>query len=336
MPVWLFPVCPMTRTDLLQLLADGEFHSGQKLADDLGVSRTAVWKQLRKLEDSGLLIESVKARGYRLPGGLELLNEQRIRAALQGSAKSLLRKLVLAEVTDSTNAEIFRQLEVGEAASGLVCAAEQQTAGRGRRGRSWVSPFAGNLYLSLAWQFAGGAAVLEGLSLAVGVAASTALADLDFNGISLKWPNDLLYDDAKLGGILIEMTGDAAGSCQVVVGIGINVKMPDRAAQAIAQSWTDLERIGGAPLCSRNTLLAALLNHLLPLLNEFEEQGFAPWRERWMALDAYLDQPVIVSSGNRRMTGAARGIDGSGALLLDTSSGMLTVRGGEVSLRRAP
>ena len=120
---------------------------------------------------------------------------------------------------DSTNAEPMRQAEAG-GAPGLVCTAEQQTAGRGRRGRQWVSPFASNLYLSLVWEFSQGAAALEGLSLAVGVAVARALAACDVPAVQLKWPNDVLHDGAKLGGILLEMTGDAAGACQVVVGVG--------------------------------------------------------------------------------------------------------------------
>ena len=322
-------------TELLQLLADGRLHSGQELAAALGVSRTAVWKQLRRLEGFGLTVEAVRARGYRLPGGLDLLDRQRILDDLQAPASALLQRLLVSEVVDSTNAELFRQMRDGTPARGLVCTAEYQSAGRGRRGRGWVSPYGGNLYLSLAWQFAGGAAALEGLSLAVGVAASSALAGLGVEGIALKWPNDLLHGEAKLGGILIEMSGDAAGSCEVVVGLGINVNMPSAAATGIDRKWTDLGQIAGPSPPKRNQLLAALLNQLLPLLDEYERCGFAPWRERWQALDAWRGQAVEVSHGDRRSFGTARGVDGSGALLLETGSGVESVSGGEVSLSRA-
>ena len=323
-------------TELLQLLADGRLHSGQELASALGVSRTAVWKQLRRLEAFGLTVEAVRSRGYRLPGGLDLLHRQRILDALQAPAGALLQRLLLCEVVDSTNAELFRQMRDGAPARGLVCAAEHQSAGRGRRGRAWISPYGGNLYLSLAWQFAGGAAALEGLSLAVGVAASSALAGLGVEGIALKWPNDLLHSEAKLGGILIEMSGDAAGSCEVVVGLGINVNMPPAAATGIDRNWTDVGRIAGSRPPGRNQLLAALLNQLLPLLDGYERSGFAPWRERWQALDAWRGQAVVVSRGDGRSFGTARGVDGSGALLLETGSGVEAVSGGEVSLSRAP
>jgi len=170
----------MPKTSLLPLLASGEFCSGQVLADALGVSRTAVWKQLNALADYGLEIESMKGRGYRIPGGIDLLDPDLVRSALSPQAAGLLSGLLLLDTVDSTNAEAMRQVEAG-AGAGLACSAEQQSAGRGRRGRTWVSPFARNIYLSLAWQYHQGAAALEGLSLAVGVAVARALAASVFN-----------------------------------------------------------------------------------------------------------------------------------------------------------
>ena len=230
----------MAKTILLPLLANGEFRSGQDLATALGVSRTAVWKQLNNLAELGLEIESVKGRGYRIPGGLDLLDAAAVQAGLQPQAAGLLAQLELLEATDSTNAEVMRQL-TGGAGSGLVCSAEQQSAGRGRRGRQWVSPYGRNLYVSVAWEYQQGAAALEGLSLAVGVGVARALAACGLPPVQLKWPNDILYGGAKLGGILLEMTGDAAGACQVVVGVGLNVAMPAVAAHAIEQDWTDVQ-----------------------------------------------------------------------------------------------
>ncbi|MCZ6831203.1 MAG: bifunctional biotin--[acetyl-CoA-carboxylase] ligase/biotin operon repressor BirA [Gammaproteobacteria bacterium] len=321
----------MAKTVLLPLIADGEFHSGQELAAVLGVSRTAVWKQLAKLQDLGLEIESVRGKGYRINGGLELLDQPRIEAGLQPGVRSLLTELVVAVVLDSTNAEVLRRLQQG-GGSGLVCLAEQQTAGRGRLGRQWISPFAGNIYLSLAWEFAGGAAALEGLSLAVGVAVARALQQFAVPDIALKWPNDILCSGAKLGGILIEMVGDAAGSCQVVIGIGLNVQMPARAGKDIDQRWTDIRTALGTSV-SRNQIVIALLDQLLPLLGGYEDSGFSPWRERWLVLDAHAGKDVIVVSGDRRTAGTARGIDETGALVLDTALGRQLFHGGEVSVR---
>lgn len=326
----------MPKTLSLALLADGEFRSGQDLADSLGVSRTAVWKQLNKLSaETGLEIESVKGRGYRIPGGIDLLDADAVNADLSSEAASLLSSLVLLESVDSTNAELMRYAASGPVA-GLVCSAEQQTAGRGRRGRQWVSPFASNLYMSLAWEFEQGAAALEGLSLAIGVAVARALENCGLPAVQLKWPNDILYKGAKLGGVLLEMTGDAAGTCQVVVGVGLNVSMPKSAAGAIDQDWTDIATASGGAPAERNTLLAALLNELLPLVAGFEAAGFAPWREAWQALDAFAGAEVILHAGPRQTAGVARGVDERGALLLETTTGVQPIYGGEISLRPAP
>lgn len=325
----------MSRSILLPLLADGEFRSGQDLADALGVSRTAVWKQIRRIAaDSGLAVESLRGRGYRIPGGIDLLDAAAVHDALNARARELLADLLLLDSIDSTNVELLRRAEAG-AARGTVCSAEQQTAGRGRRGRHWVSPYAGNLYLSLLWEFDQGAAALEGLSLAVGVAVAQALSACGVQDVRLKWPNDILHDGAKLGGVLMEMTGDAAGTCQVVVGLGINVAMPAAAAGAIDQAWTDLRGVCGETAPSRSALLAALLNELLPLLADFQRDGFAAWRQRWMSLDAYAGAPVILDSGANRLAGTARGVDERGALQLETSAGVQLVYGGEISLRAA-
>ena len=324
----------MIKTTLLPMLAAGDFRSGQDLADALGVSRTAVWKQLNKLGELGLEVESVKGRGYRIPGGLDLLNEQTVREALQPQSQQLLAQLLVLPEIDSTNAEVMRRIEQG-ASSGLACTAEQQSAGRGRLGRQWVSPFARNIYLSLMWEFSQGAAALEGLSLAVGVAVARALQQVGVEGIRLKWPNDILHEVDKLGGILLEMVGDATGTCQVVIGVGINVAMPGAAGQAIDQRWTDLARIADGRTPSRNALLAALLDQLLPLAAGFESTGFAPWQEPWSELDAFAGTSVILHSGDHRQGGVCRGVDNRGALQLETTTGIQKIYGGVISLRPA-
>ncbi len=323
----------MHKPELIALLRDGQFHSGEDLATALNVSRTAVWKQLQKLDELGLAVESVKGTGYRIPGGLELLDEGRVRGGLDAQARGLMGELAIHWQIDSTNAEALRRVADG-AASGLVCTAEQQTAGRGRRGRQWVSPFARNIYLSLVWEFNGGAAALEGLSLATGVAVAQSLQDVGVAGVQLKWPNDILFAGEKLGGILLEMSGDAAGTCQVVVGIGLNVAMPAAQATTIDQPWTDLESVA-ARATGRNELLSALLNRLLPMLNTFGQSGFAAWRDQWLALDANADANVVMQLGDRQVAGIARGVDERGAMRLETTTGIQLLHGGEISLRPA-
>jgi len=326
----------MPNSALLPLLANGEFRSGQDLADVLGVSRTAVWKQVNRLTvECGLQIESVKGKGYRIPGGIDLLDAKQVAAAMDARAAALMTRLDIFDSVDSTNAEIMRRAGQG-CGSGLVCTAEQQTAGRGRRGRQWFSPYASNLYLSLLWEFNQGAAALEGLSLAVGVAVARALHTCEVPAVQLKWPNDVLHDGAKLGGILLEMNGDVAGACRVVIGVGLNVAMPATASGAIDQAWTDIKTITGNPHPGRNLLLAALLDELLPLVADFEQQGFSRWRDEWQSLDAFADTPVLLNTGAAQLDGIARGVDERGALLLETGAGVQTVYGGEISLRAAP
>jgi BirA family transcriptional regulator, biotin operon repressor / biotin---[acetyl-CoA-carboxylase] ligase len=324
------------KAKLLPLLATGEFRSGQDLADAMGVSRTAVWKQVNRLvADMGLAIESVRGKGYRIPGGIDLLDAVQVKVALGVRASALLTALEILDSVDSTNAELMRRAEQG-CSSGLVCTAELQTAGRGRRGRQWVSPYASNLYLSLLWEFSQGAAALEGLSLAVGVAVARALRTCAVPDVQLKWPNDVLYRGAKLGGILLEMRGDTAGSCQVVIGVGLNVSMPAAAAGAIDQAWTDIKTITANQHPGRNQLLAALLNELLPLAADFEQQGFSHWREAWQSLDAFDGVAVVLNTGSAQLGGIARGVDERGALQLETTTGVQSVYGGEISLRAAP
>ncbi len=328
------PEVPVYLPTLLQQLSDGCYHSGEALGSILGVSRTAVWKHLKKLEPLGLQVESVKGQGYRLSGGLDLLNRPAILAGLDATAASLLSDLAIFMTLDSTSTHAMQN----GFDSGFVCLAEQQLAGRGRRGRSWVSPFGQNIYLSLVWHFEGGAAALEGLSLAVGVAIADALSSLGLEGVMLKWPNDILHKRRKLSGVLLEMSGDVSGACRVVVGIGLNIAMPTAVAGQIEQPWVDLKTLAqeqGVDAPSRNQVVAVLLNQLLPLLAGFQRSGFIGYQQRWQALDAFAGQPVEIRSGDAMRIGVARGVSSSGALRLENSGQIVEIYGGEVSLRGA-
>lgn len=323
-----------TRHRILQLLQDGRFHSGETLGRRLGISRAAVWKALRSAAELGIRIDAVSGRGYRLAEPLDLLDHARIDGALTGESRDLLARLQLFEVLDSTNRYLMERAG-GEAESGTVCLAEMQRAGRGRRGRRWVSPFGANLYLSALWRFGAGPQAVQGLSLAVGVAVAEALRDLGVAEALLKWPNDLLVGDAKLAGVLIEMAGEAGGPCHVVAGIGVNVRMPECLADAIDQDWTDLSRHCGSAPPSRNLLAGAILNRLLPCLAEFEATGFPPYLERWQRLDALSEQPVTVLSPAGELHGRGLGVDETGALRVRHRGGVSRFTAGEVSLRRA-
>ena len=322
----------MSFSPLITLLSDGQFHSGSELGRVLGVSRTAVWKHVAALADLGVVVERVRGRGYRIPGGLELLREAHVQSCLSDQAIALLDQIRIHGQIDSTNADLLRRSPPA-AGRGRAVLAELQTQGRGRRGKAWVSPFACNLYLSMDWLFAGGIGEMEGLSLAIGVAVAEAIADSGLDSVSLKWPNDVLFNRHKLGGILVELSGDSEGPCRAVVGVGLNVAMPAKSAATVDQAWIDLATARGGEAPSRNTLAANVLNHCLPLLASYPEVGFSHWRDRWMQRDAFGDSPVTLTSASATTHGVARGVDERGLLLLETESGLQRISGGEVSLR---
>jgi BirA family biotin operon repressor/biotin-[acetyl-CoA-carboxylase] ligase len=319
---------------VLQLLADGEVHSGEEIGEALGVSRTAVWKQLQKLSDLGLSLSTVKSRGYQLPGGLELLEHQKIVAAMSMETRDLLKQLDVENSIDSTNTRAMAVAQKGFG-SGYACIAEHQTAGRGRKGRNWVSPFGRNIYLSVVWEFTQGAAVLEGLSLAIGVAIARVINRLsdDQEAVQLKWPNDVYWQGKKLAGVLLEMSGDVSSTCQVVVGVGLNVSMLADEATAIDQQWTSLNSFTKG--VSRNQLAANLLSEILLMLSEYDRNGFARVKSEWESLDFFRDAEVEIRLGENILIGRAAGVSGNGALRLLTDMGEQLIYGGEASARKS-
>lgn len=317
--------------ELLKLLSDGGFHGGQELGGKLEITRMAVWKQIQKLQDIGVEIQVVKGKGYRLMSPLELMDAAAIRAGILPAAAPLLANIEVLQVTTSTN-DVAVQAVEGGAQRGSVVLAERQIAGRGRRGRQWVSPFGSNLYLSCVWEFYGGAASLEGLSLAVGVAVVRALKAVGVKGCNLKWPNDILHSQKKIAGILLEMTGDPSGKCQVVVGIGINHKLPVVLGSIIDQPWTRLDDI--CPGVGRNLLAAMVISHVLLMLSQFQLQGFSCCRDEWNQHDGYREIQVVIKTGAEDIYGIADGVDDSGGLRLLTNNGLQIIKGGEMTLRR--
>ncbi len=315
---------------LLSLLADGRFRSGESLGRELGLSRGAVWKQIQRLRDLGVECHSVKGKGYCLAAPLELLQPQSILASVDECARNLLPDIEIHQEIHSTNRHLMERL--GALQCGHVCLAERQTAGRGRRGRPWVSPFGRNIYLSLYWQYSLSPPELSGLALAVGVAVAEALHTLGVEGAALKWPNDVLWRQRKLAGILLEMSGEAAGPYHVVVGIGLNVRMGAGPADEIDQPWSDITSALGREV-SRNQVAGILIGALLQTLERYQREGFQPFRQAWQRYDAYIGQEVSLQSPGETVSGVMRGVDASGALLLETANGLHTFHSGEVSLR---
>ncbi|MBH3425267.1 MULTISPECIES: bifunctional biotin--[acetyl-CoA-carboxylase] ligase/biotin operon repressor BirA [Pseudomonas] len=311
---------------LLKLLKDGRFHSGEALGAALGVSRSAVWKQLQHLEaELDLTIHKVRGRGYQLASPLVLLSADEIALKSPVCAGSVF----ISDTIDSTNAEALRLIDAGQAAPFLVLS-EQQTAGRGRRGRKWVSPFAQNVYYSLVLRIDGGLRQLEGLSLVVGLAVMQTLRDLGVQGAGLKWPNDVLVGSKKIAGILLELVGDPADVCHVVLGIGINANM--QSAAEVDQQWTSIQLETGRAV-DRNHLVAHLSQALQAYLERHRDSGFSVIREEWERSHLWQGKAVSLIAGVNQVGGVVLGIDGQGALRLEVNGVEKIYSGGELSLR---
>ncbi|WP_309265811.1 bifunctional biotin--[acetyl-CoA-carboxylase] ligase/biotin operon repressor BirA [Aeromonas salmonicida] len=313
------------RQTLITLLSDGQFHSGEQLGEQLGISRAAVGKHMAALKELGLDLFSLTGKGYRLAVPMALYDQ----AELQALAP--MAPVHCFPVIDSTNQFLLER--VNQLQSGESCLAECQTAGRGRRGKPWVSPFGCQLILSMYWRLEQGMAAAMGLSLAVGVAVVQALESLGYPGVELKWPNDLYYQGRKLAGILVEMSGSAGASCNLVIGVGLNMAMPAREGERIDQAWSELRHIQ-PELVDRNLLAARMLGHLQQAMLTFEQQGLSHFVDDWNRLDHFAGRPVRLLMGEQEIRGIARGIDDRGALRLETSEGIKFYLGGEISLRR--
>ena len=339
-----------TRHALLRLLSDGQLHSGTDLGVSLGVSRAAVCKAAKSLGDRGFAIQRVPGQGYRLMASWVPLQRERIlyefqcRAdadaletapALAAPSPALATDITIEilDETDSTNSHLLRTPPEG--ITGHVCLAECQIAGRGRRGRHWVATPWQNIMLSMAWRFDNGAAALAGLSLAAGVAVLRALRDYGVDGVGLKWPNDLLWQQRKLAGLLVDIHGEAGGPCVAVLGLGLNVHLHAADAAGIDQPWIDLHGILGNTV-DRNRLVALLIHHLRHMFQVFEATGLATFRSEWEAHHCFAHQQVRLSQADTTTLGTVRGIDDTGALLIDDDQGKpQRFYSGEVSLRPA-
>ncbi len=320
---------------LLAILADGAEHAEQELIEHLSAEPAMLAQVVQALRDLGLELQASPDGDYRLAEPLELLDRQRIAAELSDGARLRLSRLEVYPLLDSTNAYLLAKARE-EWPGGAVCLAERQQAGRGRLGRSWVSPFGAGLFASLLWRFDGQPAALSGLSLATGIAVARTLRALGLVEVGLKWPNDVLWRERKLGGILLE-SGSSAGTLHVVAGIGLNVALPRQAALAIDQPWVDLREILGTEGVSRNHLVALLVNELVEIFGRFEQGGFAGLAEEWVCFDLTVGRRVRLHLPNAAVTGIVRGVDASGALLLERADGRVnTYLGGEISLRLEP
>ena len=316
----------------LRHLSQDEFRSGSAIAQVLGISRSTLSNILAEADQVGVELYRIQGRGYRLVEPLDWLRMDEVIKTLDISAKRF--DLAIVDTTESTNADLMARAALG-APSGTALVAEFQSGGRGRRGRRWFSPLCGGLTFSLLWRFNQGAARLSSLSLAVGVAVARALREIGVADAQLKWPNDIVHHFRKLGGILIELSGDVLGPTAVVIGVGINVRLNEPTLTQIDQAAIDLMRVlENVP--SRSVVLGNLMRHLSDVLQQFDRDGFAPFRDEWLAAHAYHDRAVrLFLPRNRVEEGVVSGIGDDGSLLVQGADGVKPYTVGEISLKAA-
>jgi BirA family biotin operon repressor/biotin-[acetyl-CoA-carboxylase] ligase len=323
------------REHLIKALASGEFVSGQEIGKQLGISRTAISTHVKALVNMGLDIFSVTGKGYKLAQPLHLLNKRQIllfmSERIMTTNNQLTPEIEVHSLIDSTNDYLMRRLP-NQLTQGQVCLAEYQSAGRGRRGRQWVSPFGSQIYLSMYWHLEQGLSAAMGLSLLSALAVSDAIFAVSGVQVELKWPNDIYIEGVKLAGILIDLEGQALEPSHSVIGIGLNLNMPAQAAEKIDQRWTDLQSHSETEI-DRNALSAQLISCLHTRLQQHQNEGLVTMLDEWHAHDVYLNKRVKILTGERVTKGICRGINNQGALLLEINGQVKPIYGGEVSLR---
>jgi BirA family biotin operon repressor/biotin-[acetyl-CoA-carboxylase] ligase len=315
-------------------LSDGRFHSGEALARTLGVSRSAVWKAVAVLRAQGSELHAVRNRGYRLAHGSDPLDPAKIREQLAREVRAHVARIDAAWSIESTNTALLARANP-DSGTAEVLLAEYQTAGRGRRGRAWLAPPGGAICLSMSWTFREVPQDLGALGLVVGVCALRALRGHGIEAVSLKWPNDLLLGERKLGGVLIDLRAESAGPACVVIGVGLNMALGPAVLARIAESGTAATDLASAvqSVPPRNAVAASLVSACVVGLLEFERQGLRPFIEDWRAADALRGRPVSVSAAEGAARGVARGIDLRGALMVETPQGIRRFVSGDVTVR---
>ncbi|MGK2946012.1 MAG: bifunctional biotin--[acetyl-CoA-carboxylase] ligase/biotin operon repressor BirA [Candidatus Malihini olakiniferum] len=308
---------------LIQILSDGEFYSSKYLGELLGISRTGINQYIQAIREWGVSVFPLTGKGYSLPEPMQLLDENIIRAILPGSDVTIL------PVINSTNQYLLDRLD--SLHSGDVCIAEHQNAGRGRRGRQWQSPFGANLYLSMFWRLEHEPISAVGVSLAISIVIAEVLHRFGAHDVKVKWPNDLYMQDRKLAGILVELMGKAGDTAQLVIGIGINLRMRLSSEQEVIQDWINLQEAGID--IDRNILAATLITELGNMLEVFKQDGLSSFIPRWKAIDYYYNCPVKLIIGEHEIHVIERGIDERGALLLEEGGEIKAYTGSEISLR---
>jgi BirA family biotin operon repressor/biotin-[acetyl-CoA-carboxylase] ligase len=319
---------------VVHYLSDGQFHSGEQLGEDLGITRSAIWKSVKQMRKLGIEIEAKTKKGYRIPNGLDLLDLKKIKQYITKKDLKTIESIEIFDQIGSTNDYLKKQV-LEHAGCVRVCLAEQQNRGKGRLGRKWLSPFGVNVYFSMLYPFTGDISALVGLSLVVATVVVDVLSELSLKEhIGIRWPNDILWRNKKLGGILVEVLGEAHGLNQAVIGIGVNVNMTKSVAKSIDQPWASIREID-EKAADKNKMIGLLINKLMESLELFQEEGFSAFYEHFNELDVLMDQLVEIETASGRMKGFGGGIDHQGRLIIrDQSSEQYVFSAGDVSVRR--
>lgn len=313
---------------LASLLSDCQFHDGETLGERVGLTRAAIWKMIHKLTDYGIAITSVKGKGYVVNEPLILLDKKTIQAALEPTLAKQIDLTVL-ESVNSTTTHLRHHFNLAKKS---FCISECQTAGIGRLGRTWSSPFGLNLYFSYRHHFHCDIADLSGLSLATSIAVLKTLEKFGLD-CKIKWPNDIYCEDKKMAGNLIELIAESNGSCHAIISAGINVNMTHN-ADKINQPWTSM-RLQTAVLYDRNAIAAELIQQLITTLDHFSTQGLAFFKKTYDQYDYLYQRPVIIQQYQSTLEGKAMGIDDAGRLLLQTAQGVITpISAGDASIKK--
>jgi BirA family biotin operon repressor/biotin-[acetyl-CoA-carboxylase] ligase len=313
---------------LLRMLADGEIHSAERIRRTLGLSEIDLDKLVSELELLGLRVLG-GGPGYRLEERIDLYDANLLAERVMRVSPGLSVEVL--DECPSTSTTLAERAKAG-AAHGTVLVCEHQSAGRGRRGNAWVSSIGGSVTFSLLWRFSRGAGALTGLSLAVAASAAEALERLGIHRVAVKWPNDLYCEGGKLGGILVETSGDPAGPSAAVIGIGVNMRLGASERERIGRPATDIAT-SSAAMPSRTAVVTGLLASIASTLEQFSREGFAPFRRAWLERHAWQGRRVILSQAERRVAeGEIVGIAEDGALELASKRGIQRFHNGELSL----
>ncbi len=315
--------------DIVKLLNTGHFVSGNLLAVTLHISRSRVWQIIQKLKTSGLQIDAVSGKGYKLIQTVELLEKTQIEKHLKTYNHFKNSNIKVLTHVDSTNLHLLKHFK--KYSNPTVILAESQYAGRGRRGKSWMGSFASGLALSFYHQFTIANNQLAGLSLITGLSIIKALQDINIHA-KIKWPNDIYVNNKKLAGILIDIISSKNNQSKVVTGIGLNINLPDNIKQKIDQPIIDLHSITNKTI-SRNQLSALIIKHIHHYYHLFEQNGLKPLLREWQQYDCLLDKKISIKHNNETLLGIAKGVTDTGALKVSINGQISTLYSGEVSLK---